>query len=117
MGGTDQLTYAVQDPYGKVGTATIQIAVSPTVPSATVQRNEVEAAPGKTVSVDVLASAVIAPGDPVTVSLPGGPSKTAWSRTTYSSFVLQFRGNATNPLRDYRWERGQFLGCRDRRSQ
>ena len=72
--GTDTFKYQVTDTYGAAGQSTISVAVvPPTAPQAPVAVNEdVTAAPGGVVSVNVLADAVAAPDDTLTV-MPLGP--------------------------------------------
>ncbi len=67
--GTDSFTYQVADRYGLVGQSTVSVAiVPPATPQPPVAVDEqVTAAPGSQVSVDVLANALIAPDDAVTV--------------------------------------------------
>lgn len=82
--GTDAFEYRVADPYGGTGTANLRIAV---VPPGTPQPpvavdDDVTAAPGAHIAVDVLANDVIAPDDTVTVEPlaklnPGLPAGTA----------------------------------------
>ncbi|WP_051451648.1 fibronectin type III domain-containing protein [Actinospica robiniae] len=68
--GTDSFGYQVSDRFGAVGQATVSIAVvppaAPQPPIAAEQ--DVTAAPGAQVGVDVLAAAVAAPGDTLTVT-------------------------------------------------
>ena len=67
--GTDTFTYQVADRYGMVGQSTVSVAiVPPATPQPPVAVDEqVVAAPGAQVSVDVLSNALIAPDDAVTV--------------------------------------------------
>lgn len=68
-GGTDDITYLLGDRYTKVGTGTIRIAVSPPgdpQPSVAVD-DEVTVAPGRRVSVDVLANDIQPIGERATV--------------------------------------------------
>ncbi len=71
---TDQFTYVVSDRYGKVGTATIRIAVLPPgEPQPPVAVDDyVTAAPGSVLNLDILANDIQAVGDSVTVQ-PLGP--------------------------------------------
>lgn len=68
---TDTFTYVVADRYGKVGTATVRIAVLPPGdPQPPVAVDDyVTAAPGATVHVDILANDIVAIGDSATATL------------------------------------------------
>ncbi len=71
---TDQFTYVVTDRFGKVGTATVRIAVLPPgAPQPPVAVDDfVTAAPGATLHLDILGNDIQAIGDSATV-LPLGP--------------------------------------------
>lgn len=67
--GTDSFTYQVEDQFGLTGQATIRVAVDPpgqTEPPVAVPVF-VTAAPGSRTLVNVIASDIVAPGDPVTI--------------------------------------------------
>jgi hypothetical protein len=81
--GTDSFSYSVVDRFGRTGTAALRVAiVPPGDPQPPVAADvTVTAAPGATVSVDVMAQAFVALGDEVTIkplaetngdALPGG---------------------------------------------
>jgi hypothetical protein len=67
--GTDQLTYAVETASGLTAEAEVRIDVTPPslVPPPVAVDDNVIAAPGSTVTVDVLANDIIAAGDSVTL--------------------------------------------------
>ena len=67
--GTDSLGYQVENGFGLTGQSTVRIAItSPAeAPAPIAVADNVVAAPGSTLLVDVLGSAIIAPGDKVTV--------------------------------------------------
>lgn len=67
--GTDTFTYQVTDPYGATGTAQVHIGIMPPGPPQppVAVDNILNAPPGATVHVDVLANAIVAPGDPAAV--------------------------------------------------
>jgi hypothetical protein len=67
--GTDSLGYQVENGYSLIGQSIVRIAItSPAeAPAPIAVADNVIAAPGSTVLVDVLGSAIIAPGDKVTV--------------------------------------------------
>ena len=67
--GTDTLTYQVENGSGLTGEAEVRIAVTPPalVPPPVAVDNSVIAAPGSSVTVDVLANDIIAAGDNVTI--------------------------------------------------
>jgi hypothetical protein len=81
-GGTDEFSYLVSDRFGKLGTATVRIAVvAPGDPQPPVAVDDtVVAAPGTHLSIDVLRNDLLAPDDKVTIlplaannpALPGG---------------------------------------------
>jgi large repetitive protein len=72
--GTDRFSYQVVDPFGEVGTASVQISIAPATPAQApvAADDEAFAAPGRTVHVDVLNNDLIADGDPVTLALARG---------------------------------------------
>jgi hypothetical protein len=67
--GTDTLTYQVESSFGLTGEAEVRIAVTPPalVPAPVAVDDSVIAAPGSSVTIDVLAIDIIAPGDEATV--------------------------------------------------
>ena len=71
---TDQFSYVVTDRFGKVGTATVRIAVLPPgEPQPPVAVDDyVTASPGSTLTLDILSNDIFAVGDSPTV-LPLGP--------------------------------------------
>ncbi|MCL2736390.1 MAG: Ig-like domain-containing protein [Propionibacteriaceae bacterium] len=74
--GTDSFTYIVSDRYGETGVGSIHVAVTPPGPTQPPMgvADEVTAAPGTQVAVDVMANDILAAGDQVTivdVSEPG----------------------------------------------
>ncbi|WGL53221.1 Ig-like domain-containing protein [Nocardioides sp. BP30] len=78
--GTDDFTYTVADPNGGTATGTVRVGVvPPAVPAAPVAVDDTATvAPGRTMTVDVLANDQVAATDRVTVALvrpaPGGVS-------------------------------------------
>jgi hypothetical protein len=83
-GGTDTFTYQVEDTFGLTAQATVRVAVSPPgqAQAPIAVDDDVTAAPGAHLSVDILANDVIANGDQITVlpltstnaTLPAGAS-------------------------------------------
>jgi len=69
--GTDDFTYTVADPYGGTATGTVRVGVvPPSVPTAPVAVDDTATvAPGRTMTVDVLANDQVASADHVTVAL------------------------------------------------
>ncbi|MEZ0112321.1 hypothetical protein ABH920_006340 [Catenulispora sp. EB89] len=86
VSGTDEFEYRVVDPYGGSGTASLRIAVVPPGPPQppVAVDDDVTAAPGARIAVDVLANDLIAPDDAVTLEplaklnpdLPAGTAQT-----------------------------------------
>lgn len=83
--GTDDFSYTVADPQGGTATGTVRVGVvPPTMPAAPVAVDDTATvAPGRTMSVDVLANDEVAAADRVTVALvrpaPAGVSVDATS--------------------------------------
>ena len=76
--GTDTFTYQVTDPYGLTGTAQVRIAVLPPGPPQppVAVDDVVNAPPGASLHLNVVASDYIAPGDTVTVEPLSETNKT-----------------------------------------
>jgi len=97
--GTDEFQYIAADDHGATATGTVRVGVVgqqlPQPPQAVA--DEVSAAPGRTVSVDVTANDPIVPGDDAEVSLPKGQRNVSMAK---GSSLVQVRvpANATGEV-------------------